>query len=184
MSRKPHVPTYRLHRQSGQAIVTLNDSVTGQRKDYLLGKHDTKASKEEYERIVLAWQVRGRRLPQPAQDSTLSIAELIARYWKHVEEYYSHVDGSATGEVQAMRYALRPLNHLHGSMPAGEFGPSALKAVRELMVNIGLPPFYVPGAVRVGSTVTDVSSARRSAAESGRGHISPNSAGVPYPSEL
>ena len=47
----------------------------------------------------------------------------------------------------------------------------------------GLPPFYVPGAVRVGSTVTDVSSARRSAVESGRGHISPNSAGVRYPNE-
>jgi hypothetical protein len=47
-----------------------------------------------------------------------------------------------------------------------------------------LPPFYVPVAVRVGSTVTDVSSGRRSAAESGRGHISPYSAGVRYPSEL
>jgi hypothetical protein len=44
----------------------------------------------------------------------------------------------------------------------------------------GLPPFYVPGTVRVGSTVTDVSSARRGAAESERGHIAPNSAGVRY----
>ena len=48
----------------------------------------------------------------------------------------------------------------------------------------GLPPFYVPGAVRVASTVTDVSSARRSVAESGQGHILPTSVGVRYPSEL
>ena len=48
----------------------------------------------------------------------------------------------------------------------------------------GLPPFYVPGAVRVGSTATDVSSGRRSEAESARGHIAPYSAGVRYPSEL
>jgi len=48
----------------------------------------------------------------------------------------------------------------------------------------GLPPFYVPGAVRVGSIVTDGSSGRRSAAESARGAIAPNSAGVRYPSEL
>jgi len=47
-----------------------------------------------------------------------------------------------------------------------------------------LPPFYGPGAVRVGSTATDVSSGRRSAAESARGHISPNSAGVRCPNEL
>src|SRR5262245_30220811 len=47
-----------------------------------------------------------------------------------------------------------------------------------------LPPFYGPGAVRVGSTVTDGSSGRRSAAASARGTIAPYSAGVRYPSEL
>jgi integrase len=33
-----------------------------------------------------------------------------------------------------MRYALRPLNYLHGDMPAATFGPAALKAVRAVMV--------------------------------------------------
>jgi hypothetical protein len=49
---------------------------------------------------------------------------------------------------------------------------------------VDLPPFYGPGAVRVGSTVTDGSSGRRSAAESARGTIAPYSAGVRYPNEL
>ena len=48
------------------------------------------------------------------------------------------------GEVQAMRYALRPLNHLHGTMIASEFGPSTLKAVRELMVQGYEHPKYGP----------------------------------------
>ena len=47
-----------------------------------------------------------------------------------------------------------------------------------------LPPIYGPGAVRVGSTVMDGSSGRRSEAESARGTIAPYSAGVRYPSEL
>src|SRR5262249_19090362 len=47
-----------------------------------------------------------------------------------------------------------------------------------------LPPFYGPGAARVGSTVTDGSSGRRSAAASARGTIAPYSAGVRYPNEL
>ena len=47
-----------------------------------------------------------------------------------------------------------------------------------------LPPFYGPGAVRVGSTVTDGPSGRRSAAESARGTIAPYSAGVRYPNAL
>ena len=32
MSEKPRVPSYRLHRQSGQAIVTLTDAATGRRR--------------------------------------------------------------------------------------------------------------------------------------------------------
>ena len=37
----------------------------------------------------------------------LTVAELIERYWQHVETYYHHTDGTPTGEVQANRYALR-----------------------------------------------------------------------------
>jgi integrase len=144
MSRKPRVPSYRLHRQSGQAVVTLTDAITGQRKDFLLGKHNTADSREEYKRVVLDWEARGRRLPQIEATADLMLAELIARYWKHVEEYYRHADGRPTGEVQAMRYALRPLNHLHGKMFVSGFGPSSLKAVRELMVTGYEHPKYGP----------------------------------------
>jgi integrase len=134
MSAKPRIPSYRLHRQSGQAIVTLTDAVTGQRKDCLLGKYDTAASKEEYKRVVLDWEVNGRRLPDAATAADLTVTELIDRYWQHVQGYYRHADGTPTGEVQAMLYALRPLNHLHGPTAAADLGPSSLKAVRELMV--------------------------------------------------
>jgi hypothetical protein len=144
MSQKPRVPSYRLHRQSGQAVVTLTDAVTGRRKDHLLGKHGSAASREEYKRVVLDWEARGRRLTEVTKELDLTLAELIARYWKHVEEYYRHADGTPTGEVQAMRYALRPLNHLHGLMPVSNFGPSSLKAVRELMVRGYEHPKYGP----------------------------------------
>jgi integrase len=142
MSARPRVPSYRLHRQSGQAVVTLTDSLTGQRKDRLLGKYGTAASKEEYKRVVLEWEANGRRLPEAAPASDLTIAELIERYWRHVEGYYRHADGTPTGEVQAMRYALRPLNYLHGQTLAADFGPAALKAVRELMVKGFQHPKY------------------------------------------
>jgi integrase len=134
MSNKPRVPSYRRHKQSGQAIVTLTDAATGRRRDVLLGRHGTKASKEEYKRVVLEWEANERRLPGAAPTADLTIAELIRRYWQHVEAYYRHDDGTPTGEVQAMRYALRPLNHLHGRSEARHFGPSSLKAVRELMI--------------------------------------------------
>ena len=44
------VPSYRLHKQSGQAVVTL--TLNGVRKDILLGPHGSPESKEEYERVL------------------------------------------------------------------------------------------------------------------------------------
>lgn len=133
MLKKTRQPSYRLHRQSGQAIVTLVDSHTKQRHDCLLGKYDTDASRAEYKRVVVEWEAAGRRLPPP-DDGDLTVAELALRYWKFVEEYYRRADGSETGEAYAIAYALRPLKFLHGHTTARDFGPSALKAVRELMV--------------------------------------------------
>jgi integrase len=133
MSRPRRTPSYRRHKQSGQAVVTLTDP-SGARRDVYLGAYGTAASRQEYIRVLAEWEAAGRHLPPLTTAANLSLAELINRYWRHVEEYYRHPDGTPTGEVQAMRYALRPLNHLHGKTPARDFGPSALKAVRELMV--------------------------------------------------
>jgi hypothetical protein len=50
------VPSYRLHKQSGQAIVTLNG------RDFTLGRHGTKESRDEYQRVTSEWLANGRRL--------------------------------------------------------------------------------------------------------------------------
>jgi hypothetical protein len=51
MSKRKEVPSYRRHKQSGQAIVTLTDDA-GRRKDVLLGKHGTAASRHAYARVI------------------------------------------------------------------------------------------------------------------------------------
>jgi hypothetical protein len=38
---------------------------------------------------------------------------LVARFNRWAKGY-RHADGSPTGEVQALKYALRPLRHLYG----------------------------------------------------------------------
>jgi hypothetical protein len=63
MSRCTTIPTYRLHKQSGQAVVTLPDGLGG-RHDVLLGKYDTPESGAEYARVIAEWQAGGgRRMP-------------------------------------------------------------------------------------------------------------------------
>ena len=42
----PQIPSYRLHKPSGQAVVTLSDTNTGRRRDVYLGAYGTSASRE------------------------------------------------------------------------------------------------------------------------------------------
>ena len=49
-------PSYRLHKPSGQAVVTIDG------RDLYLGRHDTPASRAEYDRLIAEWLAGGRRL--------------------------------------------------------------------------------------------------------------------------
>jgi integrase len=133
MSKNDRVPTYRRHRQSGQAIVTLPDGLGG-RRDVLLGKYGTAASRKEYARVIAEWEANGRTLPNRAAAGDLTVNELAVSYLAHAEQHYRHPDGTQTGEYNDTKLSLRPLKHLYGHTAAKEFGPLALKAVRELMV--------------------------------------------------
>src|SRR4051812_11485893 len=101
MSKSSHVPTYRKHRQSGQAICTLADGLGG-RRDVLLGKFGTAASRHEYARVISEWESSGRQLPRSAGDA-LTINEAILAYYKHCEQHYRKPDGTQTSELRNIR---------------------------------------------------------------------------------
>ena len=64
------VPTYRKHKSTGQAVVTLGG------KDHYLGRYGTKDSKAEYDRLIAEWLAGGRRLHHV--NVGLSVAEVDA----------------------------------------------------------------------------------------------------------
>jgi integrase len=140
MSRR--VPSYRKHKQSRQAIVTLTDG-HGNRHDVLLGKYGTKESRIEYARILAEWEASGKNLPTSTA-ADITIAELIVRFLPWVSEHYRHLDGSSTTEVGEYKLALRPVNFLYGNTAAKEFKPLALKAVRQLLIEGYEHPTYGP----------------------------------------
>jgi integrase len=140
------VPSYRLHKQSGQAVVTLTDGL-GRRRDVLLGHHDTPASRVEYARVIAEWEANGRRLPGlAAARSGLSVNEMALAYWKHAEVYYGF-DRRRKGIMFNLRDAIRVLRQLYGHTPADEFGPLALKACRADMVKKDWSRTYVNAQV-------------------------------------
>ncbi len=135
-SLKTATPKYRKHKASGQAIVTI----AGQ--DHYLGKHGTKASRMLYDRLVGEWLASGRQAA-PVEELALTVTELVARYWKHAKAFYRRVDGTTTETAENMRATMRTLRQAYGDVPVDEFGPIALKAVRQRFVDAGQTRGYV-----------------------------------------
>ena len=74
---------YRIHRPSGQAIVTLGG------KDFYLGPHGTEASVLQYDRLIANWLSHGRQTPQPVDPQpVISVNQVILSFWEHVRNYY------------------------------------------------------------------------------------------------
>jgi integrase len=129
---RKQVPGYRLHRPSGQAVVTLSGT------DFYLGPHGTQISRNEYDRVIAEWLAKGRRLAVPAaEQNPLTISELLLAYWRHVTAYYVK-RGAPTSEQHVIRSALRPVRQLYGTTEAQNFSPLALKAVREQYIAAGV----------------------------------------------
>src|SRR5262245_6506448 len=133
MPKKPRIPSYRLHKGSGQAVVVLNGT------SVYLGKWNTPESRSEYERVIAEWLAHGRTLPQAGPSPTatptdaaddLLVSELILAFFEHAKTHYRHPAGKPTGELDNFRDALRPLRRLFGDTLARKFGPLRLRAVR------------------------------------------------------
>jgi integrase len=126
-----HVPAYRLHKPSGQAVVTV-----GGRTIYL-GKHRTAASRQAYNRTVAEFMAAGGRAsPRAGPAPDFCVTELIAAYWRWACGYYVK-DGRATSELTCIKIALRHLRALYGDTIAAAFSPLALKAIRQSMLDVG-----------------------------------------------
>jgi integrase len=138
MNRRRPTPSYRLHKQTGKAIVTVYDA-DGRRRGILLpGKFESKESRAEYKRLLARLNANDGALPQPeAKAPDLAIAELIARFMEErvLTYYVDPVTKTPTGEQENFRCAMRPLDRLFGDTPVNEFAPLDLVAVQKAMAS-------------------------------------------------
>lgn len=123
-------PTYRLHKPTGQAVVTIDG------RDRCLGKYGTDQSRDVYDRVVGEWLARGRQ-SGGGPDPGIVVAQLLAPYWRFATPYYQK-NGRPTVEIAKLKAAFRPLKRLYGRTSASDFGPLSLKTVREELVRAGL----------------------------------------------
>ena len=139
MSRRngTRIPTYRKHKASGQARVTLGG------RTFYLGRFGTKRSKVEYDRRVAEWTASGcprnwiSSTGQTSQSRTCSVGQLTLAYWDYTKTHYTK-NGRPTAEAGLIQQAVRHVTRFYSALPVEEFGPLKLKACRQSMVDSGL----------------------------------------------
>ncbi len=131
----PKTPSYRRRPGYTQAIVTLTDSVTKKRRDYWLGPHGTKESREQYHRVIAEWEANGRRLPRLLADrpaaknpAGLQLVSLLREFYRWAGNTYDK------GELRSFFIVMVLMRRYYGRTPAVEFGPRKLRTLREEMI--------------------------------------------------
>ena len=130
---RKRIPSYLRHKASGQAYVRIEGQF------HYLGPYGSDVSRQRYGELIS--EFAAGRLIDPlaageAGKSVLTVAQLVLAYLRHAETYYVK-NGQPTDEVGCIKSAMKPLVALYGALPADNFGPLALKAVRQHMVSSG-----------------------------------------------
>src|SRR6185312_2571118 len=133
--RKPNVsvPSYRHHKPSGQAVVTLNG------KDHYLGPWQSEPSTIEYKRLLAEWMAAARTSPaaDTENSSIITVGELLTAYISEAEVTYRK-NGQPSSHLHNIKDGIIPLRELYATEPVATFGPLKLKAVREAFIKRGL----------------------------------------------
>ena len=139
---KQALPSYQFHKSTGQARTYIDG------RDYYLGEYGSDESRVRYGNLIarvasgqspvdpMAMAKVGSPTDKPEVDPGPSVDELCISFWRHAEQHYVK-NGKPTSEVHCYRSAIKLLRELYGRIPAKDFGPLALKAVRARMVGLG-----------------------------------------------
>ncbi len=129
------VPSYRLHRGSGQAVVTIKDA-SGKPRDVYLGKFDSPESQVAYQRTIAEWR-SGRVYVKPESPPDLTVAELCVSFKEWADGYYRK-NGKPTSQVLNCTRAIRCLCECFPDLAAREFDSLKLMACQRKLIADGL----------------------------------------------
>ncbi len=125
-------PQYRKQKSKPRARAFVE--LDGRR--HYLGAYGTSESKQRYHQLLAERTASDRQLPLTSQQ--LTVVELVARFWKHIETYYRKPNGKPTASLYLYQAALRPLKLLYGRAQVADFGPKALRVVRNELLKTGI----------------------------------------------
>lgn len=127
-----------LREKAGKSVVTLTDKPTHRRRDFYCG--DWPASPEtrqNYLTLIGRWESAGFRWPCLADANSITVVEVVQRYWRWAKDYYSK------GESESIKVAWKVLIEVAGRDVAEKMHPVRLKDVREAMIRRGWDRKYI-----------------------------------------
>ena len=129
VGRKDFQPKYaRQKRQDSADLAYVR--LAGKR--HYLGVYGSPESRLRYQRLLTEYQEKGT-INGPEVRDTITVAEVAEQYTWFARRYYQR-EGQVTAEPANIALALRWLIALYGKTPARQFGPKALRAVRDQLV--------------------------------------------------
>jgi integrase len=138
VASKVRIPSYRHYKPKNLAVVRLDG------QDRYLGRYGSAESRERYDRLIAEWLLAKRDRaasspsgvhPLPAGPAT-AVNELLLAFLRHATQRYVK-NGRPTSEIRSFRTALKPVRELYGREPVTSFGPLALVACRQKLVDAG-----------------------------------------------
>lgn len=114
------VPSYRLHKPTGQAVVTIRG------RDHYLGKFDSPESREKYRGLIATYVATGYA---PVTGNVTTVRQAVDRFWFGRE--------LAPKDRHHFKQVLRPVMSLFGDTPLTDFGPVRFRTVRAEFVAAG-----------------------------------------------
>jgi integrase len=127
---KKRIPGYLLHKPTGRARVRINGV------DIYLGEYGSVESRRKYAEVIAHHCSGLDARNSTGQPPVLTVNELALAFMRHADSYYVK-DGKKTSEVEVFKLAVRPLVDLCGVVQVANFGPLALRSVRDRMVANG-----------------------------------------------
>jgi integrase len=98
----------------------------------LPGEFDSQESRAAFAQLQLELTCSPAAVAKPPSGCTVN--EVLLAYLDHAERHYRGADGQPTDEVRHVKAACRYVRELYGDNAAADFGPLALKAVRQKFV--------------------------------------------------
>lgn len=126
-------PSYRMHKASGQAVMTVRGQTI------YLGKFGSPESHKRFSEI-LADHKLGKPIISDA--GGLTVAEAALAYLDFADRYYRNQDGQSTRQTPRIQRALSTLVKLHAEERLDTIGPKHVRELLEKWVNEGLSRQY------------------------------------------